>query len=413
MRNGWTGGQYSLYRYLLGGYLFFYFTHLIPWGKELFSDRGALAQASARHQAAWFPNLLALGVSPAAVTCFLLTGALLGLLLMLGLRDRWASLGLWYLWACMLDRNPLTANPHLAFIGWILLAHACLPEAPYGSWDARRREDGNASWEFPPAIYGAAWLVFSWSYTYSGYLKLFTPSWREGTALSWVLQNPLCRDPSLARALLSWPAPFWAALTFGVLGLEFLYGPLAFFKRLRPWLWVSMFLMHLSILLLLDLTELTLGMILAQLLLFDPAWIKPKEVAGIPFLFYDGHCGLCHRTVRFVLAEDRHQRAFHFSPLQGELIQSSLPSGIRSRLPDSLVVLLPGGELYTRSDAVLYILETLGGLWRLLAFLGKCIPRPLRNGLYDGVARVRHYLFKKPQGLCPLVPAEWRDRFEN
>ena len=32
MSHGWTGGQYSLYRVVLGGYLVVLFAGLIPWG---------------------------------------------------------------------------------------------------------------------------------------------------------------------------------------------------------------------------------------------------------------------------------------------------------------------------------------------------------------------------------------------
>ncbi|HJT24567.1 MAG TPA: hypothetical protein VJ873_08310 [bacterium] len=278
MKNGWTGGQYSLYRMLLGIFLFGYFLHLIPWGEELFSGQGALSLSLDQHGSAFFPNPLAVWNSPPAVGLFLSLGAFLSLFLCAGLRDRWAALGLWYIWACLLDRNPLILNPHLPYIGWILLAHACLPTAPYGSWDARIRKDRGLSWELPQPLHGAAWGVMAWSYSYSGYWKMFTPAWRDGSALDWILRNPLSRDNSLAHAFLGLPSPFLKGLTFFVLLLEFLYGPLALWKRLRPWLWAAMLGVHLATLFLLDFYELTLGMILAHLFLFDPAWVKPKSV---------------------------------------------------------------------------------------------------------------------------------------
>ena len=37
-------------------------------------------------------------------------------------------------------------------------------------------------------------------------------------------------------------------------------------------------------------------------------------------IFFDGVCGLCNRTVDFVLSEDR-ERKFLFSPLQGKTFQ--------------------------------------------------------------------------------------------
>jgi len=39
------------------------------------------------------------------------------------------------------------------------------------------------------------------------------------------------------------------------------------------------------------------------------------------------------------------------------------------------------------------------------------VPRFLRDGVYDGIARVRHKLFAKPSEACPLMPEELRRRF--
>ena len=36
-------------------------------------------------------------------------------------------------------------------------------------------------------------------------------------------------------------------------------------------------------------------------------------------VFYDGHCGLCHRTVLFLLTRDRDGALFRFGPLFGEV----------------------------------------------------------------------------------------------
>ena len=47
MRNGWTGGQYSLFRVIFGAYLLVHFAQLIPWGTETFSNAGVLADGSA------------------------------------------------------------------------------------------------------------------------------------------------------------------------------------------------------------------------------------------------------------------------------------------------------------------------------------------------------------------------------
>ena len=121
-------------------------------------------------------------------------------------------------------------------------------------------------------------------------------------------------------------------------------------------------------------------------------------------LFYDGHCGLCHRAVRFVLKHDRSGTAFRFAPLQGETFQAKVPADRRASLPDSFVVETHDGSLLVRSDAVVHVLRRLPGGWSALAFLMAVVPRPLRDLVYDFVARIRYRLFGRRDDLCPDVP---------
>jgi predicted DCC family thiol-disulfide oxidoreductase YuxK len=129
-------------------------------------------------------------------------------------------------------------------------------------------------------------------------------------------------------------------------------------------------------------------------------------------LFYDGHCGLCHRAVKFVLKHDRSGRAFRFAPLQGATFQSRVPAADRADLPDSVVVLTADGSLLVRSDAFVHILRRLGGGWRIPAGVLAVVPRPLRDVVYNFIARTRYSVFGKRDDLCPIVPADLRARFD-
>ena len=129
-------------------------------------------------------------------------------------------------------------------------------------------------------------------------------------------------------------------------------------------------------------------------------------------LFYDGHCGLCHRAVKFVLKHDRSGNAFRFAPLQGSTFQSRVFPEQRAALPDSIVVLTDAGSLLVRSDAFVHILRRLGGGWSFLASLIDVIPRSLRDLAYDFIARVRYRVFGKRDDLCPIVPPDLRARFD-
>lgn len=136
-----------------------------------------------------------------------------------------------------------------------------------------------------------------------------------------------------------------------------------------------------------------------------------NAVRALETLFYDGHCGLCHRAVRFVLAQDAAGGRFCFAPLGGEVFRALVPESERTGLPDSLVLRTGHGALLTRSAAVLHILEGLGGFWRIVGVVARPVPAALWDALYDWVARVRHRLFARPGGTCPVVPADLRSRF--
>jgi len=130
-------------------------------------------------------------------------------------------------------------------------------------------------------------------------------------------------------------------------------------------------------------------------------------------VFYDGACGLCHRTVRFAIARDRDGRHFRFAALGGEAFRRLVPEALRAGLPDSIVVLTPGGALLARSAAVIHILERIGGPWRLTGRVLTLVPQGMRDLGYDGIARVRHRLFRRPTDACPVTPPELRARFED
>ena len=129
-------------------------------------------------------------------------------------------------------------------------------------------------------------------------------------------------------------------------------------------------------------------------------------------LFFDGNCGLCHRAVLFVLRRDPSGR-FRFAPIGGRRYREAIREVERTGLPDSLLLVDATYRILTRSDAILEIGARLGGFWSTVSKVGRLIPRPIRDGVYDGIARVRGRLFRRPQESCPRVPDRWRDRFDT
>lgn len=135
------------------------------------------------------------------------------------------------------------------------------------------------------------------------------------------------------------------------------------------------------------------------------------NVGTVDIVFYDGHCGLCHRTVRFLLARDTGGKRFRFASLNSEAFRAVFSERERQAFPDSLIVRTGTGEVLTRSTAVLYLLRCLGGLWRVLGRLFSLAPIGVRDALYDSIARLRYRLFSSPVEACPLMSPELRSRF--
>jgi predicted DCC family thiol-disulfide oxidoreductase YuxK len=128
-------------------------------------------------------------------------------------------------------------------------------------------------------------------------------------------------------------------------------------------------------------------------------------------LFYDGHCGLCHRAVKFVLRHDPEGAAFRFAPLQGPTFQAADPTAQRAALPDSMAVRTLDGRLLLKSEAWLHIMRRLGGIWKLIGSVCSIVPRFIRDWGYDFVAAVRFRIFGRRDDLCPLIPPALRNRF--
>ena len=125
-------------------------------------------------------------------------------------------------------------------------------------------------------------------------------------------------------------------------------------------------------------------------------------------LLFDGVCTLCNGFVQFVIERDPAGR-FQFAPLQSDAAARLL--GVAPPpLPDSLV-LLEDGRLFTRSTAALRVARGLRFPWPL-AYVFVAVPRPVRDCVYDAVARNRYRWFGR-RDVCMVPTPELRSRFLN
>jgi predicted DCC family thiol-disulfide oxidoreductase YuxK len=123
-------------------------------------------------------------------------------------------------------------------------------------------------------------------------------------------------------------------------------------------------------------------------------------------ILFDGVCVFCSRWVRFVADCDT-QRRFRFTTIQsayGERLGKAV--GIDPSDPDTNAV-IHGGVAYKKSDAALTVLSLLPG-WRFArAFFA--VPKPLRDAVYNLVAKNRYRIFGKFDA-CIVPDADLRTR---
>jgi predicted DCC family thiol-disulfide oxidoreductase YuxK len=123
-------------------------------------------------------------------------------------------------------------------------------------------------------------------------------------------------------------------------------------------------------------------------------------------ILYDGICVFCSRWVHFVATRDVARR-FRFTAIQSPYgTRLAQAVGIDPRDPDTNAV-IHGGEAFFKSDAALTVLSNLPG-WGWARTL-RGVPKPLRDAVYNLVARNRYRIFGKYE-TCFVPDAEFRAR---
>ena len=129
----------------------------------------------------------------------------------------------------------------------------------------------------------------------------------------------------------------------------------------------------------------------------------------LPYIvLFDGWCNLCHGSVRFIIRRDP-KEMFVFASLQSEQATALFEEkGVKSTTMESLV-LIKGNRVFRKSSAALEIARSLNGLWPL-CYVFVIVPRPIRDRVYDLVARNRYRLFGK-RDHCTYPKEAMKNRF--
>ena len=126
-----------------------------------------------------------------------------------------------------------------------------------------------------------------------------------------------------------------------------------------------------------------------------------------PLIVFDGVCVLCSGFARFVAKRDPSGQ-FRFTAAQSSLGRSLYRHYGFDPVAPETSLLIDEGRLYGKSKAVAKIMARLSGPWRC-CWLVLGLPRPVRNWLYDRIARNRYRVFGR-RPTCVSPEASWRDR---
>jgi len=125
-------------------------------------------------------------------------------------------------------------------------------------------------------------------------------------------------------------------------------------------------------------------------------------------VLFDGVCNFCNSSVNFIIQHDKKKR-YKFAALQsnvGKMLSEKY--GIDQSKIDS-IILVENGGVFVKSSAILRITKHLNYLYPLL-FGFIIIPKFIRDGVYDFIARNRYKWFGKKEA-CMIPSPEIKGRF--
>ncbi|CAL0331499.1 unnamed protein product [Lupinus luteus] len=137
----------------------------------------------------------------------------------------------------------------------------------------------------------------------------------------------------------------------------------------------------------------------------SPSLLQPRVV------LYDGVCHLCHRGVKWVIRADM-DRKIKFCCVQSDTAEPYLKAcGLEREDVLRRFLFIEGLNVYSQgSTAALRVLSYLPLPYSALSSLW-VVPTPIRDAVYDYVARQRYEWFGKAEDCLVLKERELLDRF--
>jgi predicted DCC family thiol-disulfide oxidoreductase YuxK len=128
-----------------------------------------------------------------------------------------------------------------------------------------------------------------------------------------------------------------------------------------------------------------------------------------PIVLYDGTCGLCSKSVQWILRHEA-DHTLVFAPLQGKTAAE-----LRARHPeipetlDSVVLVDEADRVWLRSKTFLRVAKHLRAPWRI-GWHARWFPAFVLDLGYRVIARLRYRIWGRAD-ICDIPAPEARERF--
>ncbi len=255
--------HHSFARLLMGLYLVYFFISLFEQGaliNSLFSNSGA-----AESNLVW---LLPAG------------GLILSLALFAGVFVKWSSLFVAVVFQLCFLSLPIPKEVQSSYITLALCIFALFSDNSHNHFFLKTQLKDTTYWQW--GLFAAVYFGF----TISGLSKLFYSPWLDGQAMSFFCTQSHIGNLTNTLACAALPK---VATGYAVLFIEIFSLPLFLIKKTRALAWLLNTLLHIFIPIYLYVWPVSFGVLLIQILLFDPQWIKRFMRHDLTFLKQDMH----------------------------------------------------------------------------------------------------------------------------
>ncbi len=330
----------------------------------------------------WFIHYF---TSPSTVNALLLGLIFFAILLTVGLQRRLSALLLWFGWIILYNLNNLTHDPSLPFIGLLLLVFATVRSGEPFSW-RKHFLTSDESFAVPSITYWGIWIIFCASFTISGVEKIISSNiWESGYALTAFYNGPIAFSNNFVDWLLTWPDWIHRGMTWLILYSQVLALGMLWHRSTRFIFWSITTLSFAFSLLLLNLTEVLLGMLIFYFFLIESRWLQPKAPLTI---WIDGDCPICLYFSKFLTSEDLNKK-ITIATFKDNSAKTILSEQEITEMNE--MVASDGTRVYRGDAAIIRSVGALGGIWFAINIL-YALPKSIRVLLYKKIAKNRYCL---------------------